>query len=109
MKKVTIADVLHYAADRCLSANSALPSWPAGKMRYSCDAINEACNKLYKNAPNWYERQDMVNQTMKGLRKMGLSTKSLSAFDDIPFGTERQGARYAWLKFCAMLAEEQGV
>lgn len=39
---------------------------------------------------------------------MGLKTDVLDFQTFIP-GDARQGARYAWLKFAALIAEEQGV
>jgi hypothetical protein len=41
---------------------------------------------------------------------MGCPTDSCDAFNDSgEFKTENQQARYAWLKFAAIIAEEQGV
>jgi hypothetical protein len=52
----------------------------------------------------------MYVQILAGLKEMGCPTDSCDAFDDsFGFNKENQQARYAWLKFAAMMAEEQGV
>jgi hypothetical protein len=91
----TIAEVLHRAADEFL--------WngirePGGNLReYSCGSAYASCG------PSYYKK------IKPGLAAMGLDTDSYTEFDELPEGPKRQGARYAWLKFAAMIAEEQGV
>ncbi len=104
MKKVTIADVLHCAADKHLAG--AGRCYTCGKLTYSCSAIDLAVLKLVRDQD---ARHKMQCNIRAGLRQLGLNTSSTTAFNTIPFGPRRQGARYAWLKFVAMLAEEQGV
>lgn len=92
----TIAEILHLAADRHLWND-----WPqVGTAEYSCYAIGRACYSLRASI-----RLEL--SIYKGLKRMGLKTTSLTQFDSIKHN--RQGARYAWLKFAAMIAEEQGV
>lgn len=56
------------------------------------------------------ERDDLINRCFEGLEAMGCPTGSLNAFNDNgEFIVENQQARYAWLKFAAIIAEEQGV
>lgn len=94
----TIAEVLHLAADTFL--------WPGGVYCstdddnvFSCFAIERAAKHL----------QTRYGPIKIGLRRMGLCTDSANEFNEFPRGTKRQAARYAWLKFAAMIAEEQGV
>lgn len=102
MTEPTIAEILHYAADVCLWDGITSVHWPDADPA-SCCAIGSACVALIpKFSEEYFYRIDA------GLRNMGLNT------DDVNFltfqrGPKRQGARYAWLKFAAMIAEEQGV
>ena len=108
--KHSIADVLHHAADKTL--------WTGGKTekhyfkirgreirRYSCDAVELACQNLS------YEGD--YHDIAEGLRNMGVDTHSCSVFRRFEYGAEfsveEQAARYTWLKFAALIAEEQGV
>jgi hypothetical protein len=105
--KYTIAEILHYAADKCLAAK---PSeyWSNGgdKEKFSCCAMQEAVISL-----NSFDELDVViDRISEGLEAMGCPVDSTDAFDDSgSFNAENQQARYAWLKFAAMIAEEQGV
>jgi hypothetical protein len=89
----TIAEVLHYAADNFL-ANSGIPS--RGTHYYSCLAVKKSARIL--RVPSY--------QIMIGLRNMGVDPASIVEFSDV---RDTQGARYLWLKFAALIAEEQGV
>lgn len=53
----------------------------------------------------------MAQRIKIGLENMGLETHSSNQFDDFGDGDsdERFAARYNWLKFAALIAEEQGV
>lgn len=86
-----ISEVLHLAADRHLC--------PKGDAytALSCCAVDEACFDLGVGF-------DCVED---GLIAMGCPTGSLNAFHEFPAGPERQAARYSWLKFAALIAEEQ--
>ena len=104
----TIAEILHYAADNCLYADyhEHIYDWyPDTKRKYSCDAIRLATEHFGVTA-------SMLGRIMKGLQNLGLDTGSTGAFlatlDPYLFN-EIQQQRYSWLKFCALLAEEQGV
>lgn len=106
--KYTIAEILHYAADKCLAAKKE-QYWTFGgnKEKYSCCAVDEAFIRLigYYDYPS-----DESDAIRKGLENMGCPISSIDAFDDEgQFFEENQQARYAWLKFAAMIAEEQGV
>jgi hypothetical protein len=112
MKKYTIAEILHYAADKKLASKEE-QCWGHGgtKEKFSCYAVEEAVCDLY----NRYEpfdivRDDLIERIFKGLDAMGCPTGSIDAFNDCDsFNAENQQARYAWLKFAAMIAEEQNV
>jgi hypothetical protein len=109
-ESVTIADILHYAADKCL-AKYAEQCWTYGgsKEKYSCCAVDEACFRLMKS-DNHQDCLQKSRSIKEGLKNMGCPIGSMNAFDDQgQFVEENQQARYAWLKFAAMMAEEQGV
>jgi hypothetical protein len=94
MAKPTIAEVLHYAADYCLVEPG--NNYKLGKKFYSCNAVVKAALALrVKYVP-----------ILDGLCRMGVSTGSTRMFLDVK---DPQGARYMWLKFAALMAEEQGV
>lgn len=93
---MSIADVLHRAADEFLWDGIA----PVMSQDYSCAALYLA------TGPGWtYE----YRVALAGLRNMGVDVGSYGEFDEFPEGPERQAARYMWLKFAALIAEEQGV
>lgn len=105
----TIAEVLHLAADKYLAANT--QQYHKNKDRFSCTAVFEASRAL---------RAENLDDIYDGLEAMGCPTSSRYAFqklgyEDIrEFGNmrvfpETQGARFMWLKFAALIAEEQGV
>jgi len=109
--KYTIADILHYAADNKV-ATKKHQQWSYGgnKEKFSCCAMEEAAYDLYRGLDLDDERDELIVRTRKGLEAMGCPTNSTSAFDDSgSFNAENQQSRYAWLKFAAIIAEEQGV
>ena len=65
----------------------------------------------------WCDDTEKLSKKVKqGLRNMGCPTGSSTAFSkygETPYFTEEkhhvQGMRYMWLKWAAMMAEEQGV
>ena len=114
MKTITIAEILHYAADKELASKQE-QYWTAGgdKEKFSCCAAEEAVMSLWHDdmIASEEERDDLINRILKGLEAMGCPTGSTNAFgvDEGVFIAENQQARYAWLKFAAIIAEEQGV
>lgn len=112
-KSFTIAEILHYAADKKLASKEEEYWTVAGdKERYSCCAVEEAVMSLWNDdtIASEKERDDLINRTLKGLKAMGCPTGSINAFgDEGKFNTESQQVRYGWLKFAAIIAEEQGV
>jgi hypothetical protein len=101
MQIAKISAFLHSAADKFL---------PHDDPRYgfSCEAFRSALNDaLAKGEIGLIEYHELVFQFVDGIEALGLDFGSMNAFDDVPYET-RQAARYQWLKFCALLAEEQG-
>jgi hypothetical protein len=125
MTEPKISTILHRAADKYLTAT--MDNWsPHGKTEeFSCNSIRYACHRHYKLKDPWWfsfenEDDNCVKQLWRrieiGLVNMGLSTESARQFDEFCWrnsdgegASARQGARYSWLKFCAMVAEEQGL
>lgn len=113
MKKYTIAEILHYAADKKLASKEE-QLWNRGgdKEKFSCCAVSEAVWKLWNEdkIASEGDRNELIYRCCEGLKAMGCPTYSMDAFNDRgEFNAENQQARYAWLKFAAMIAEEQGV
>ena len=100
----TIAEALHLAADKYLAANyNQFATYPF-MCNYSCGAVTYACYELGIN----------LGGVFVGLKNMGCDITSSTLFDDYHDswgGTteEVQGMRYMWLKWAALMAEEQGV
>lgn len=122
--KYKISDILHDAADNELAHNQAT-YWCSNNVirkasleRFSCCAIDNALTKfLDKTYPalSWLDRddirEDIFADIKEGLEAMGLNTDSTNAFGKEPDNLcpEIQGQRYFWLKWAALMAEEQGV
>ena len=122
--KYKISDILHDAADKELAHNQET-YWcceaqrrTASLERFSCCAIDNAVTAfLDKKYPdlNWTLkddiRDDIICDIHKGLKEMGLDVKSTNAFGREPdyVSHDIQGQRYFWLKWAALMAEEQGV
>lgn len=109
----TIAEILHYAADKHLASKENEAWYHSGnKEKFSCCAVIEAVHHLYDNyeIESDYDCQKLIERIFKGLKAMGCPVNSTDAFgDNDKVNAENQQARYAWLKFAAMIAEEQGV
>jgi hypothetical protein len=111
--KYTIADILHLAADKHLaSKEDECWNFNGNKEKFSCCAMSEAVWKLWNEdkIESEVERDDLINRCSDGLKAMGCPVNSTDAFNDYgKFNAQNQQARYAWLKFAAIIAEEQGV
>lgn len=100
------------------------------RQSYSCWAIEEAAEFLFDPAKilqsdsvsvanekqkEWDAFGIFTEQIFDGLTEMGLNPYSCTEFAEFAEGrgrsdlSPRQGARYLWLKFAALIAEEQGV
>jgi hypothetical protein len=111
MKEYTIAEILHYAADNCLaSKKEQYCAYGGNKEKYSCCAVSYAVDEMHHFDTPWFETKVIIQRICVGLSEMGCPIESIDAFDDQgQFVAENQQSRYAWLKFAAMMAEEQGV
>lgn len=99
-----ISQVLHKAADKHLAHDYESYIHPSfDKERFSCCAVDLAVGY----------NPDLYHRILEGLTEMGCPTGSIYAFTGMDYDDdldeETQGARYMWLKFAALMAEEQGV
>ncbi len=114
-KQYTIAKVLHCAADKHLIAGSRYNEGRY-KERFSCCAVDEAIMTLTGSLYS-IDSAALRRRVMAGLKSMGCSTGSHTLFvkhgdKPLEYGNinpEVQGMRYMWLKWAALMAEEQGV
>lgn len=133
-KQVLISDILHDAADIFLRYNIhdtapryrlmynnngvigsySLQQDKAEAERFSCCAVDAAIAYAF-GLERWCDDTEKLSKKVKqGLRAMGCPTGSSTAFskygDDWRFENHKvQGMRYMWLKWAALMAEEQGV
>ena len=97
-----LSTMLHRAADQYL------PLTDFREQGYSCRAVWRALDeaKLAEEITR-KEYRRLNGMFQEGCEELGLDAGSFHAFKDVPRHA-RQGARYQWLKFLALLAEEQG-
>ena len=97
-----LSTLLHRGADECLSANDPYDG-------FSCRAfwlaVDMAKSRGEISSTEW---GILCDQFQRGMEALGLDWGSFHAFDDV-HPSVRQAARYQWMKFCALLAEEQGL
>jgi len=109
-----LSEMIHIAADEHLNTTSKM-SWPSFPISrdvaelfhnsYSCLAFKQALGSHTKTYIDW----DFYWNRFKSLCiNVGLDPENEAAFADVPRKV-RQQYRYAWLKFLALLAEEQGL
>ena len=91
-----ISDILDHAADKRLWEGKG--EVPKGKRSFSCDAVFSAASTL-----------DAANHARRFLADCGVNTCGFHQFDEFAPGPERQAVRYAWLKFAAHVAREEGL
>lgn len=107
-----ISEILHLAADKCLWHPNTSPR-TGYESEHSCIAILTAMTQNYDaNYVFWKQYSQEFKRILEGLKNMGLRTDSYgegTIFNKCKTYAEAQETRYAWLKFAAMLAEEQGV
>jgi hypothetical protein len=135
-EQVLISDILHDAADIFLretrydeapqfykyvahyGSPAVIKEGVRDAERYSCCAVDAAIAYHFKLERWSVEAEKLGKQVKKGLRAMGCPVGSSSAFvkygdaweyDNTKVQGEVQGMRYFWLKWAAMMAEEQGV
>ncbi len=113
--KTTIADILHIAADKYLVSHSRFETYHIQE-KFSCCAIDSAIREI-TGSYFCADSKLLLDQVMKGLTNMGCQTGSHTLFvkhGDLPavyesINPDVQGMRYMWLKWAALMAEEQGI
>lgn len=103
MPRIKLSDVFDRAADECLLVGERISVFD-GRAEFSCDAVSAAIHGLngFSNRENSVRRR-----ARQGMSEMGCPVESLDAYDDV-HPAQRQDARYLWLKWCALMAREQG-
>ena len=112
-KTYTLAYIFSYAADKCLAhkVEQYDSYWTdyGYKDKFSCCAVESAVEKLF-DGQGCGVMGDQHTKARLFLKEHGCPVNSAKAFkDDREFNPNNQQTRYAWLKFAALLAEEQGV
>lgn len=117
MKTPTIAQVLHRAADEFLH-DSIIRHYKqqshnvSRKCVFSCIAIDKSVQAFRLEIGDCSDSRTWSYNTLEvifqGLQELGLDVMSGTQFNSVQI-KDRQQVRYAWLKFAAMIAEEQGV
>jgi hypothetical protein len=75
---------------------------------YSCEAVEEAVAVMFEERP-LHAEDKFLSKIWDFLESLGLYIDSDVQFRVFTPGPERQGARYAWLMFASMYAEELGL
>ena len=94
-----ISEILREAADVHLWHGEGR-LWDSCQESYTCCAVcNVDCSAIEQRA------------VFRFLRRLGLDTESCSQFDDTHFDDSAalQGARFLWLDFAALVAEDEGI
>ena len=113
----TVSTILHDAADKYLARSTAererSMKYYSLKNKYSCSAISTA---LRRSTLTYEQRVDLQKQINFGLVAMDCSICSTSLFMEhndpnnwLEVNSDVQGMRYMWLKWAALMAEEQGL
>jgi len=112
MQKPTISEILHRAADEFLAATQKEYD-KLRKEKFSCLAITHILDDMIcKKVITYEEKVELHSRIREGLQNMGLDIYSVYGFgNNVPgrIYKKQQEARYNWLKFAAVVAEEQGV
>lgn len=118
-KQIKISSVLHLAADHYLSHNELVE--PGPNNHFSCNAIKDALREslgFKQYVPPTSNQHELFSSHFliieAGLRNLGLKSPGGGrAFEELERNythtVESQSARYIWLKWAALMAEEQGV
>lgn len=112
-----LSTILNNAADNYL-IDGLFTQQPAHSSEYSCISVSEATANYFKELDSisyaWEAGEYDINVVMPFLTSLGLilhpeDERDDGEFHEFPKGPERQAVRYAWLKFAAMIAEEEGL
>lgn len=110
-KEPTIAEILHYAADYCLYDNY----WESIYEEYQDHKYNNCFDAVWKAAEVLSEKPgSILTVVAQGMKNLGFSNNNYWNFSGADINAiyifeQIQQQRYAWLEFCALLAEEQQV
>jgi hypothetical protein len=108
-----ISDVLWTAANERLWDGRGFIA--PNQSRETCCAVSDVLANEFGIYPFPFDPADDEDcdrravKVAKFLRGLGLNTDAIGAFGVFRNDEARQGARYAWLMFAAMYAEEQGL
>ena len=101
-----ISKILHLAADEYLWCGTPLTNCI---MRYSCCAIEEAIFGRYGMICPSPRGIEIFDNTFDFISSLGLVNSCHQQFGEFEDDEQCQGARYLWLKFAALVAEEEGL
>lgn len=101
---------LHEGADRYLSTDYYDNYARRACERYSCLAVDTAVLKDFRQctSKDLKLRNETRNEIKAFLTSLGLNINSIRAFNGIGIDLQQE-YRYSWLKFAAMIAEEEGL
>jgi hypothetical protein len=114
--KINIAEVLHLAADKCLAVDDIhywFNNFGYNGEKYSCCAISNALEELIDVEESWFVYEESLGFINEGLEAMGCDVGSTNLFPSSKIkgdyiNIQSQQDRYFWLKWAALMAEEQG-
>jgi hypothetical protein len=111
LKEIKISEVLHLAADEYIAVSIDNEKFN-GPYQYSCTAIRKALRIMVDKTSN-ADYNFYLSRITTGLHRLGFTDfGGIGVFQEFEYFSEpteaSQGARYLWLKFCALMAEEQG-
>jgi len=95
-----ISEILRDAADRYLWDGSR-----GGHQVFSCGAVENVLNDM----TNLEDYAYAYHHTFLFLKELGVNIHSEYEFDEVPRGEIRQCARFLWLDFAALVAEDEGL
>lgn len=99
-----LSKIFWLAANEYLPPKMTIDNQTAVGWGYSCWAILRA---VERNVPSFFFKE-YVQKSSAFMRDLGCRDDGWQ-FREFSEGPERQGARYAWLMFCSLYAEELGL
>lgn len=93
-----ISEILWCAANEHLAPIKRRRFHHGFEMEHSCDAVYYTC-----------QLRGAKRGALAFLESLGVETDSLFQFKEFRSGSERQGARYLWLDFARLVAEDEGI
>lgn len=92
-----VSTILRRAADKYLWDGHA-QLWNDDWQEFSCNAVEDAATSPHDR-----------NKANDFLRGLGVNKWSAQEFSGFKRRSERQGARFLWLHFAALVAEDEGI